>query len=65
VERIKKTRTTFLICHCWRTLGGCKLLLVIDQGKLIEVATLVSATIRGELLRGGLKTVFYGAKANV
>ena len=31
VERIKKTRTTFLICHCWRTLGGCKLLLVIDQ----------------------------------
>jgi hypothetical protein len=38
---------------------------VIDQGEHIEVATEVSATIRGELLRGSLETVFYGAKANV
>jgi hypothetical protein len=65
VECTKKDRTTILICHCWSTLGGCKLLLVIDQGEHIEVATEVSATIRGELLRGSLETVFYGAKANV
>ena len=65
IERLMKNRTTFVIAHRLSTLGCCKLLLVIDRGELIEVATEVSATIRGVLPRGGLETVLYGEKSNV
>jgi ATP-binding cassette subfamily B protein len=36
-ERLMAGRTTFMIAHRLNTLKSCDMILVLDQGKLIEV----------------------------
>jgi ATP-binding cassette subfamily B protein len=53
MDRLMRGRTTFMIAHRLSTLKNCDVLLVIENGRLVEVTSDVAAAIRGALVFGG------------
>ncbi len=62
MERLMQGRTTFMIAHRLTTLENCDLLLVIDDGRLIDVRSDVMSTIRQAVIQGNLEPSVSGAK---
>jgi ATP-binding cassette subfamily B protein len=60
MERLMHGRTTFMIAHRLTTLENCDLLLVIEDGQLIEATSDVSSTVQDALALGGLETSMHG-----
>ena len=54
MERIMKGKTTLIIAHRLSTLESCDLLLVIEDGRIVQKTSKVSETIREAILSGGL-----------
>jgi ATP-binding cassette subfamily B protein len=54
MERLMHGRTTFMIAHRLTTLEKCDLLLVIEDGRLVDVRSDVSSAVRNALDLGGL-----------
>lgn len=54
MESVMKGKTTFIIAHRLSTLENCDLLLIIDQGRIIQSTTNVTHTIRKAVLNNGL-----------
>jgi ATP-binding cassette subfamily B protein len=65
MERLMADRTTFMIAHRLTTLESCDLLLVIEDGKLVDVRSDVSAAIRHAVEQGGLEISAAEAEADV
>lgn len=55
MERLMRARTTFMIAHRLTTLENCDLLLVIEDGRLVDVTSDVSAKVQDALALGGLE----------
>jgi ATP-binding cassette subfamily B protein len=55
MERLMQGRTTFIIAHRLTTLENCDLLLVIQDGQLVDVTSDVSKTVQDALALGGLE----------
>ncbi len=55
MERLMRGRTTFMIAHRLTTLEGCDLLLVIEDGQLVEMTPNVEAVVQHALELGGLE----------
>ena len=53
LERLMKGRTTFMIAHRLSTLEGCDLLVVMEDGRIVEVTRDVARFVREGLRRGG------------
>jgi ABC-type bacteriocin/lantibiotic exporter with double-glycine peptidase domain len=64
MERLMRGRTTFMIAHRLTTLENCDLLLVIEDGRLVDTTSDVSATVQEALLLGGLEVSTSGEKIN-
>lgn len=64
MERLMKDRTTFMIAHRLSTLENCDALMVIEDGRLVEMRSDVSAVVREALAVGGLEATIRGGKAN-
>jgi ATP-binding cassette subfamily B protein len=64
MERLMKDRTTFLIAHRLTTLENCDMLLVIEDGKLVDVRSDVSTVIKKALTLGGLEATIPVGKVN-
>jgi len=60
MERLMQGRTTFIIAHRLTTLEDCDLLLVIENGQVVDVTTEVASTIRDALDMGGYETATPG-----
>jgi ATP-binding cassette subfamily B protein len=65
MNRLMHGRTTFMIAHRLSTLKDCDLLLVIEQGRLVEVRSDVSAAIGSAVALGGADATFHGGRASV
>jgi ATP-binding cassette subfamily B protein len=61
--RLMRGRTTFMIAHRLSALKDCDLLLVIEDGRLVEVRSDVAAVIEDEFALGGLGANIHGGKA--
>ena len=55
MERLMQGRTTFMIAHRLTTLENCDLLLLFEDGRLVDVTSDVSATVRDALALGRLE----------
>ena len=64
MERLMYGRTTFMIAHRLTTLENCDVLLVIEDGQLVDVTSDVSTTVQGALALGGLEASVPGEKVN-
>jgi ATP-binding cassette subfamily B protein len=62
MERLMHGRTTFMIAHRLTTLENCNLLLVIEDGKLVNVTSNVSTAIKDALELGALEVSTGGAE---
>lgn len=60
MERLMRGRTTFMIAHRLTTLENCDLLLVIEDGRLVDTTSDVSATVQDALALGGLGAFIHG-----
>jgi ATP-binding cassette subfamily B protein len=60
MERLMRGRTTFMIAHRLTTLENCDLLLVIEDGRLVDTTSDVSATVQDALALGGLGASIHG-----
>ncbi len=60
MERLMRGRTSFMIAHRLSTLDSCDLLLVIDNGQLVDMTSDVSAVVKYALTFGGLEAVIQG-----
>jgi len=56
MERLMHDRTTFMIAHRLTTLENCDLLLVIEDGRLVDVRSDVTTVVRHALDQGALET---------
>jgi ATP-binding cassette, subfamily B, bacterial len=65
MERLMYGRTTFMIAHRLTTLERCDLLLVIEDGRLMDVRSDVSAAVRDAVAQGGLEMITAGARDEV
>lgn len=54
MERLMRGRTTFMIAHRLTTLEECDLLLIIEDGQLVEMTSNVEALVQHALELGGL-----------
>jgi ATP-binding cassette subfamily B protein len=57
MERLMRDRTTFMIAHRLTTLENCDILMVIEDGQLIDMTSNVEAVVRHAVEAGGLQTV--------
>lgn len=64
MERLMRGRTTFMIAHRLTTLENCDLLLVIEDGRLVDVTSDVSTTIRNALALGEPEATIAGDIVN-
>jgi ATP-binding cassette subfamily B protein len=64
MERLMQGRTTFMIAHRLTTLENCDLLLVIEDGRLVDATSDVSATVQDALALGGLEASIRGEKVD-
>ena len=55
MEKFMKDRTTFIIAHRLSTLQSCDLLLVIEDGEIVNQTSRVVETIKQAILDGGLQ----------
>lgn len=55
MERLMQGRTTFMIAHRLTTLESCDLLVMIENGRLVETRTDVSASLKKAIAQGGLQ----------
>jgi ATP-binding cassette subfamily B protein len=60
MERLIHGRTSFMIAHRLSTLENCDLLLVLDDGQLVDVTLDVLAAVKYALTSGGLEAVIQG-----
>jgi ATP-binding cassette subfamily B protein len=60
MERLMQGRTTFMIAHRLTTLENCDLLLVIEDGQLVDITSDVSETVQDALALGGLGAFTHG-----
>jgi ATP-binding cassette subfamily B protein len=60
MERLMRGRTTFMIAHRLTTLENCDLLLVIEDGRLVDATSEVALTVQDALALGGLGASVYG-----
>ena len=65
MERLMCGRTTFMIAHRLTTLESCDLLLVIEDGRLVDVRSDVSTAVRDAVEQGGLEMIATGAGVEV
>jgi ATP-binding cassette subfamily B protein len=65
MERLMRGRTTFMVAHRLTTLENCDLLLVIEDGRLVDTTSDVSATVRDALALGGLEAAVPGDNVHV
>jgi ATP-binding cassette subfamily B protein len=56
MERLMHGRTTFMIAHRLTTLENCDVLMVIDDGQLIDTTSNVQTAVRHAVESGGLQT---------
>jgi len=59
MERLMHGRTSFMIAHRLSTLENCDLLLVLDDGRLVDVTLDVLAAVEYALTSGSLEAVIY------
>ena len=64
MERLMHGRTSFMIAHRLSTLKNCDLLLVLDNGKLVDVTLDVLAAVEYALTSGGLEAVIHGGRTD-
>ena len=64
MERLTQGRTTFFITHRLNTLKDCDVLLVIENGRLVNVTSDVPPAIRDRLAVGGLEAADRRAQAD-
>jgi ATP-binding cassette, subfamily B, bacterial len=64
MERLMRDRTTFMIAHRLTTLESCDLLLVIEDGRLVDVRSDVSTAVRHAVEQGGLEMSLGGIKVD-
>ena len=55
MDKLMEGKTTFIIAHRLTTLESCDLLLVIDDGRIVNVTSRVKETVRQAVLDGGLE----------
>jgi ATP-binding cassette subfamily B protein len=60
MERLMHGRTSFMIAHRLSTLENCDLLLVLNDGQLVDVTSDVSAVVKHALTFGRLEAVIHG-----
>ncbi len=63
MSRLMRGRTTFMIAHRLSALKDCDLMLVIEQGRLVEVRSDVAAAIENEFAPGRADAAIHGGKA--
>jgi ATP-binding cassette subfamily B protein len=56
MERLMRDRTTFMIAHRLTTLENCDILMVIEDGRLIDTAYNVGEAVQHALETGGLQS---------
>ena len=59
MERLMEGRTSFMIAHRLSTLENCDVLLVLDDGRLVDVTLDVLAAVEYALTSGGLEAVIH------
>jgi len=64
MERLMRGRTTLLITHRLNTLENCDKLLVIEEGRLVNVESDVTTAIRNTLGYGGIEPPILGDKVD-
>jgi len=55
MERLMRYRTTFMIAHRLTTLERCDVLLVIDDGRLVDMRSDVTTVVKRAVEQGGLE----------
>lgn len=64
MERLMQGRTTFMIAHRLTTLENCDLLLVVENGRLVNKTSDVSITVKDALAQDGFKVTSSGVKVS-
>jgi len=65
MERLIHGRTTFMIAHRLSTLENCDVLLVLEDGQLVDVTSDVSTVVKDVLASGGFEATILGERVNV
>lgn len=64
MERLMRNRTTFMIAHRLTTLERCDVLLVIDDGRLVDMRSDVTTVVRQAVEQGGLEMIAVGVEVD-
>jgi ATP-binding cassette subfamily B protein len=64
MERLMRNRTTFMIAHRLTTLERCEVLLVIDDGRLVDMRSDVTTVVRQAVEQGGLEMIAVGVEVD-